>query len=406
MSAAADPAAADRTYGQWWDSTEPRVTVALDDLRRVGEAAYQAVGASADMARFVFDVNLDKALQGDHARGLGNVPGIIAEARAGRLDVDPEVTVVRERAAAALVDGGPQGWGRAVCCHAVDLAVDKARAAGVGFVAARGSGEILTPFVRRAADAGMVGLAMVQSVPTVAPLGGFQPLLGNAPLAIAVPAGELDPFVLDMSFTESSASGVLQAAAQGQQVPEGALLDERGRPTRDACEFPDPELSEQFGAFCVRGTLRPLGGGHKGFAMVYAVGLLTALLADASPPWDLFYHLPERGRYGTLLMAVDPTAFTGVDRDEVGARVDGFLATVKAAPRQEGVDEILYPGERSQRIKRARAERGVVTLPASHLDGMVSVAVEAGVAPPTAIVEPTDGFIDEPTDQRTRDEAP
>ena len=164
------------------------------------------------------------------------------------------------------------------------LAIDKARSHGTGFVAARSSGEILTPYVRQAVDADMVGLVMVQSVPTVAPLGGKGPLLGNGPLAIGVPAGDHDPVIVDMSFTQSSSSGVLLAAEQHEQVPEGFVLDEHGQPTTDARDYPDHELEAIHGGIHARGTLASLGGNHKGYAMVYAVGLLTALLADASPP--------------------------------------------------------------------------------------------------------------------------
>ena len=225
-------------------------------------------------------------------------------------------------------------------------------------VGARGSGELLTSYVRQAIDAGMIGMAMVQSVPTVAPHGGRGPLLGNAPFAVGIPAGRLDPLILDMSFTESSASGVLMSARQGQQVPPGVLLDEHGEPTTDATEFPDPVLPRPTATSACRGTLVPLGGGHKGYAMVLVLGLLSSLLSDSSPPWELYYHLPERGRYGTLLWAVDPTALTGTGSDDVGERVDAFLGTVTSSPHAATGAEVLYPGQRSQMLRpRKRRER-------------------------------------------------
>ena len=70
-----------RTYGQWWDSDEPRVRVAIADLERVSRAAYASVGASAEDAAFLTATNLDKAIQGDHARGVAKIPGLIAAAR-------------------------------------------------------------------------------------------------------------------------------------------------------------------------------------------------------------------------------------------------------------------------------------------------------------------------------------
>ena len=370
---------AERTYGQWWDSNEARVRVSIDDLCRVGHAAYESVGASAEDAEFLFAVNLDKALQGDHARGLGKVPGIIAAARSGALDVHPHIEVVRERGASAVVDGGPKANGRLVCKRAMELAVEKAASHGVGLVGARSSGEILTPYVRIAVDRGMVGLVMVQSVPTVAPLGGYQPLLGNGPMAIGVPARGHDPVILDMSFTQSSASGMLLAAEQHEQVAPGLLLDEDGRPTTDATAFPKPSVVAT-GGIGVRGTLVPLGGSHKGYAMVFMIGLLSCILTETSPPWELFYDLPVRGRYGTLLLAVDPTAF---DPGDVPAKVDDFIDTVAGAPRQPGVDAILYPGERSQRLKASRRRAGTCDVPASHFAAMGVLAEQLGLVPLT-----------------------
>ncbi len=369
-----------RTAGQWWDSTEEMVVVPIGDLERVGVAAYVDAGASSGDARFLFRTNLDKAIQGDHARGLVKVPGLIAQARRGDVDVAPDIQVLRDRPGTAIVDGGTRASGRLVSRAAMALAIEKARATGIAMVGARGSGELLTAYVRQATDAGMIGMAMVQSVPTVAPHGGRGPLLGNAPFAVGIPAGRLDPLILDMSFTESSASGVLMSARQGQPVPPGVLLDEHGEPTTDATEFQDPALAPTYGEFCVRGTLVPLGGGHKGYAMVLVLGLLSSLLSDSSPPWELYYHLSERGRYGTLLWAVDPTALTGTSADDVGQRVDDFLGAVKAAPTREG-GEILYPGERSQLLARERRERGTIAVPRPDADAMDELARELGIAP-------------------------
>ena len=88
-----------RTYGQWWDAQGEYVDVSLDDLTRFGRAAYETVGAAPADAAFLFDTNLDKAIQGDHARGLAKLPGIIRSARAGALDVHPTIKIVRERGA-------------------------------------------------------------------------------------------------------------------------------------------------------------------------------------------------------------------------------------------------------------------------------------------------------------------
>jgi LDH2 family malate/lactate/ureidoglycolate dehydrogenase len=380
-----------RTYGQWWNSTEPLVRVPIAELERIGQAAFEAVGASPADAAFLLGSTLDKSIQGDHARGVGHVPNIVALVRAGALDVAPNIEVVRERNATAVVDGGPRAHAQLVCRFGMDLAITKARQHGVGWVGARAWGQVLGVHVKQAVNAGLVGMSMVQTFPSVAPLGGYQPLLGNGPLAFGVPASERDPVILDMSTTESSLSGVFLAARQGQHIPPGLLLDEHGQPTTDAAAFPDREKMARLAEgptaatptpLAVKGTLLPMGGGHKGYALVFMVGLLSMLLTDTSPPWDLDYDRPDEWRYGTLLVAIDPGAFDPTGR--VGEKVDAFIDRVTASPRIEGVDEILYPGQRSQALKRERRQAGSIEIPVSHLDGMRQLAFDTGVEPPRA----------------------
>jgi LDH2 family malate/lactate/ureidoglycolate dehydrogenase len=383
----------ERTYGQWWDVVGERVQVRIDDIRAIAGAGLLDAGAQPQDVDFLIDVYLSKALQGDHVRGLGYLGVMIEEARAGRTDLNPSFTVVRERAGTALVEGPPNGSGPLLCRYSMNLAIEKAADCGAGVVAARGrSGAMLTSFVRQATDAGMVGIALVQSSPTVAPLGGYQPLLGNAPLAIGIPAGEHDPVILDMSFTQSSHSGVMLAARQGQPVPEGVLLDERGDPTTDSSEYPldysGGTESDALIPMAVRGSLAPLGG-HKGYAMIFVAGVLTALLAESSPPWELDYQLMSRGTYGTILMALDPAAFRGDGAGVAGEEVDSFINTVTSAPRKNPDVNILYPGQRSQELRRRRCESGVLPVPRADFEMLDALARRLGTAGPAAVPSPT-----------------
>ncbi len=365
-----------RTYGQWWDSTEEFAQVRIDAVRRVALAALEQAGATPNDAAFILDVSLDKAVQGDHARGLGRLPAMVRSAKRGDLDLRPAIQVLRETPGTALIDGGPKASGLLVCRRGMDLAIGKARTNGIGWVSARATGGILTPHAVQAVEAGMVGMVMVTSFPMVAPTGGYQPLLGNGPIAFGIPAGKRDPVILDMSMTTSSASGVFQAARQGQRVPEGCLLDERGNPTTDAREFPTPEAL-RTGGMAARGSLTPLGNSHKAYAMIFVTSLLSTVLAEAGQPWELVRGQAGRSRDGTLLMALNPSPLVPLDRFK--RRVDEFIDGVKAAPRRPGVQEILYPGEGSQRLKRQRKATGVIAIPASHYHGLVELAKEIGM---------------------------
>jgi LDH2 family malate/lactate/ureidoglycolate dehydrogenase len=176
-------------------------------------------------------------------------------------------------------------------------------------------------------------------------------------------------------LTETSASGVKLSAVQGQCVPEGFILDERGDPTTDATEFP-AEGHLTHDSQMARGSLVPLGAGHKAYALIYVVSLLTSVVTDSNFPWEADSVIGGRPadeslRYGSVFMALDPAAFGPLDG--FLRRVDEYIDDVKDSPRRDGVDEILYPGERSQRLKRQRRDAGVFLLPASHYDALVEL---------------------------------
>src|SRR5262249_12214960 len=127
-----DAEGGERTYGQWWSFTENHVAVKLDALRSICLMGYERAGASPEDAEFLLGPHLDKALQGDHVRGIGAAVTRIRAALRGELDVKPTVHIVRETGATAVVDGGPTAAAALICREAMELAITKARTAGVG----------------------------------------------------------------------------------------------------------------------------------------------------------------------------------------------------------------------------------------------------------------------------------
>lgn len=364
---------ADRTFGQWWEHDEETVAVDIHKLRAFGVASLVAAGASEKAARFLFEIFLEKSLQGDHARGVDKFTPMVRGAAAGKVDLAPDIRVVAERPATAFLDGGQRAAKGLVCRAGMELAIEKARSAGIACVAVRNTSHSLAPMMRMATDAGMIGIATIASPPLVAPLGGKEALLGNAPLAIGIPAGRHAPVLLDLSLTNSSGAGVLLAAQQGALVPEGAYLDPDGNPERDVAGHMG--TVDRASGRGLTGSLAVLGSGHKGYGLLLAIDLLTRILARADQPWDMVDTLDSR--YGATMIAIDVAAFT--DPHAALAQIDGYLDAVVAAPRRDGVAEILYPGLKSQQLRAAAIERGVVDLPISQLETLASIAEELGL---------------------------
>lgn len=379
-NSATDEDLRERPKGQWWQSIEPMVEVSYERVRGFGLAALQAAGASAQDAEFLLSVPMDKSVQGDHARGIDGLGFMLRAAKQGLMGFAAEPTTLRETASTALMDGTPSSNKTLLCRAAMDLAIAKARHTGIGWVSLRFPAGILTPHLMQAVEAGMVGMVMTQSYPMVAPHGGFVPMFGNAPVGFGIPAGERDPVIFDASLTQTSASGVKLAAMQGQQVPEGFLLDAKGEPTTNAAAFPAAgHLTHDTQR--AAGTLLPLGASHKAYGLIFIVTLLTAVLADSDAPWDVGDVVGGRPaadgeHYGSTYMAIDPAAF--LDPQEFRRRVDAFIDGVKASPARAG-GEVLYPGEGSQRLRRERREAGTFLMPESHARLLTEVAGEYGL---------------------------
>ena len=367
----------ERTAGQWWQIEGDYVAVKLASLRTILLAVYQDMGMTPDNAKFYMDVWLDKAIQGDHARGFLSIMGFIRNIRNRQIDVNPEIKLLRETEDFALVDGGPDALPPMLAKAAMDIAIEKARGGGIAFTAARGQAQVLTAHLKQAVDADMIGIILTQSFPTVAPYGGAGPLLGNAPVGFGIQPEEHDPVIFDASLTSSSASGMFLAASQNKQVAPGLLLDAEGMPTTDATEFPSKDGQRNAdGRTDVGGTLTALGDNHKGYSLVLLTGLLSSVLTDTSPPWELFYRVNQEKKnlYGSIYIVIDPRVVMPLDKFK--DRVDAFIDRIKAHPRREGVEEILYPGEKSQRLKREREKAGVIAIPEAHYKAVCELADE------------------------------
>jgi L-2-hydroxycarboxylate dehydrogenase (NAD+) len=366
-----------RTHGQWWSSTEEFVSVAYDAARNVGIVGYESAGASAGDASFLVDARLDKALQGDSVRGLGQMLETISAAKRGAVDLSPKMSVLKAKGASALVGSADNAHHLLVSKFAMELAIKKARRYGVGWVGSQSPGGALGSYAKLATTHDMVGIAMNQTAPTVAPLGSALPLLGNAPLAAGIPAKRHDPVIMDLALTQSTGRGIALAALQNQAIPEGVLLDRLGNPTTDPNELYDSEWLKRGGTLVARGSLVPLGSNHKGYALIFIIGLLTSVLTNTDPPWNLGRDAINQGKFGALFVAIDPSVVCPID--EFKAKVDEFIDRVKSAPTKPGASEVLYPGERSQELQRRGRQLNSVSIPVSQYRDLVDLAHELGL---------------------------
>ncbi len=311
-------------------------------------------------------------LQGSDGHGVSRLPQYARRIRAGGFNVRPDIRVVREAPATALVNGD-NGMGHLVMKRAAEIAIEKARTTGIAWVNSQYSNHAgpasLYATMPLAHD--MIGLYFaVGNANHLPPWGGLDMLLSTNPIAAAIPAGEEKPIVLDMATTVAAYGKVKTKALRGETMPVGWMIDRAGKP------LTDPTRADE-------GMLLPLGGieaGYKGFGLAMIIGLLAGTLGGAAMGKDVidFNHDDDSvTNTGQAIAAINIAAFGDVATFK--ASVDALVRDFRGSRRIPGVDRILVPGERSHETRMKRTRDGIPIAPALKR-ALDEVAAELGMA--------------------------
>lgn len=318
-------------------------TMQSQRLRTLATDIFTAAGATPENAEGVVSSLIDANLVGHDSHGVIRIPHYVKEIQEGFLDARAKPVVSRETATVAVVDGA-RTFGQVGSRFAADVAIGKARGAGLSLAVLMNSHHTgrIGEWVERIAAAGMVGMATT-SGPNgpyqVAPFGGARGALSTNPMAWAVPRAEGHPPILLDYATSAVAQGKLQVArAKKEAVPPGAIINAAGEPTTDVEEF------------FAGGLLLPFAG-HKGYALGVMVELLSVGLSGGET-------VSGKGRAGCLqVLAIDPGALR--PREEFTAYVERLAARLKAIPPAPGFSEVLLPGEPEARTRQTRQRDGI-----------------------------------------------
>ncbi|MFQ5898829.1 MAG: Ldh family oxidoreductase [Candidatus Methylomirabilia bacterium] len=354
------------------------VIVRHDALRQFTARILQALGMPRPIAEHTADLMVQTDLRGVDSHGVGMLPKYVEWTQAGLIDPRAEPIVVADAGATALMDGR-RGLGHWTSTEAMELAIEKARTYGVGFVAVRNSNHFgaCACYSMMALPHGMAGVAMTNSfVTAMVPTFGRQPMLSTNPLSVAVPAGAEAPFVLDMATTTVAIGKLTIASRWGKPIPEGWALDEQGHPTFD----PDVALKSRL--------LTPLGGtreggSHKGYGLGVVVDILSGVLPGAVYG-DLFLRadMAERRQtnVGHFFGAIEIARLRPVE--EFRAAMDDMLRALKATPPAEGAERVLVAGQPEAECEKVRLREGIPLAP-MLAEQLAEIASSLGVHPLT-----------------------
>ncbi|TZF82176.1 Ldh family oxidoreductase [Pedobacter sp. BS3] len=352
--------------------------VSESELRNFTEQVFKQMGCPSQDAVLAADVLLRSDLRGIDSHGVARLSGYVRLWEKKRINPKPEIKIVHETATTATVDGD-SGLGLVVAPFAMDVAIAKAEKYGSGWVSVRNSNHfgIAGYHALKAVAKDMIGFAMTNASPLVAPTFTTERLLGTNPMCYAFPAGKYPPLIVDMA-TSAAANGKLEIAQRsGKEIPEGWVQTSAGAVSTD------PHALKQGGSLLPLGSDREHGS-HKGFGLSATVDILSSVLSGANyGPWvppfvafiDPLSDLPGQG-IGHFLGAMRVDGFRPVD--EFKQHLDNWISRFKSAKPVHAEQPVIIPGEPEYEAEQERRVNGIPLVDAV-VDDMNILAERFGI---------------------------
>lgn len=324
-----------------------------DELRNFAEAILRANGMQEESARLSADVLLAADLRGIDSHGVARLSGYVRLKEKGRANFNPTWKIIHETPSTATLDAD-SGLGLTSAQEAMRIAIQKATQCGTGWVSVCNSNHfgIAAYHAMLALPHDMIGIAMTNASPLVAPTFSNERMLGTNPICYAFPAIDVPPIVVDMA-TSAAANGKLEIAQRtGKSIPIGWVQTSQGE------DSVNPEELKSGG------SLLPLGG-HKGYGLGAIVDILSAVLSGANygpwvPPFVSFLEplsdLPGTG-IGHFLGAMRVDAFR--PKTDYYNHIHNWINRFKQSQRINSEQEVLIPGEPEYRETILRSKNGI-----------------------------------------------
>jgi ureidoglycolate dehydrogenase (NAD+) len=340
--------------------------VAHTDLIRFATKIFESAGIAPHNATIWAETLVWANLRGVDSHGVLRIPRYIELLAAGEINATPNLQILRSAGAIALLDAD-RAPGPVAMHRAMDEAIEHAKTVHVGWCVAKSitHAGAVGHFALKAAAAGMIGVVMTASVPLMAYHGSKRSVVSTNPIAIAVPAGQRPPLLLDMATATVALGKITQARNSGATIPPDWGVDKNGLPTTDPHQV---------------ATLLPMAGA-KGSGLSLMIECIASLAA-ANP----VIAPALNGRTGTnmngVAIALDIAAFG--DPSAFLDDADALAEAVAAQPAAPNTTRLLLPGERGDAV-RAERERTGIPLPLGTWSGLATVAASRGIAMPVTL---------------------
>lgn len=317
---------------------------------------FQGYGFSPAEAARITDVLIEADLCGIESHGLQRLIRYHNEITSGFVKINAHGTVIKETPLSAVIDGN-DGMGQLLSVQAMELAIRKAKAAGVGMAAVRNSNHygIAGYYTRMAAKEGLIGICMTNTEAILVPTFGREAMLGTNPIAFSMPASPV-PFTFDAATTVVPRGKLEVYAKRGGALPDGWAVDELGHPCTDAGRILGNIIAKSGGG------ILPLGGegegkaGYKGYGFAMLCEICTGILSGGLTS-NHVNRTPGRTNICHFFMAVDYGMFG--EKEELEAALSEFLRELRDSPKAEGAERIYTHGEKEWENRNRVSREGI-----------------------------------------------
>jgi L-2-hydroxycarboxylate dehydrogenase (NAD+) len=326
------------------------------------KSIFEKIGCSASDADTATKSLLSADLRGIDSHGIARLSGYIRLWEAKRINAKPLIKIIHETASTAVVDGD-SGLGLVVAPFAMQVAIEKAKQVGTGWVSVQNSNHfgIAAHHAMMALQHDMIGIVMTNASSTVAPTFSIDKMLGTNPICVVAPAGEEPPFVADLATTTAANGKLENLQRKNQPAPIGWVQDAEGNSSTDSSELKKG------------GALLPLGGdrehgSHKGYALGAIVDIFSAILSGANyapwvPPFPAYLPMPaeQPGKgIGHFLGAMRIDAFRPAA--DFKKHMDKWIRGFRSAKTIKGQEKVLVPGDPERELQEIYLKEGIPLL--------------------------------------------
>jgi ureidoglycolate dehydrogenase (NAD+) len=344
-------------------AAKSKLRISVKELDAFCVRALRKAGVSAAKARTTSSILVGTDSFGVFTHGVKCLRGYVRRLRSGGLRAEVSPSIADQGPGWAIVDGH-SGLGMVTSTFAMNVAIKKAKAVGIGYAGVRNSCHFgaAGAYALQAARAGLIGIAVSNDKPSVSVPGSRTPVLGSNPFAYAVPSGDR-PIFMDIATSAVAGGKIYQAQIFARPIPANWLIDSDGVPTTDPNGYPETK------------TLVPMAA-HKGYGLALLIEVLSAALTGAA----------LTNRVGSW-MADDPSlptnhgaAFIAIDIGSMVTlasfkkNIDRVIGEIRGAPLAKGAKRIFLPGE-IEWEKRDHALKHGLELPgdvAASLQGLAA----------------------------------